>query len=191
MLKTTGFAAVAASVLLTAATAVASDVQEKARNLAETNIATWASQPSIVAAIVGQNEKHAGLSQADVDALDKTWRGEVDAGGGALIEASLSNDVSAFLRQIQADSGGQFTEIFVMDNKGLNVGQTDVTSDYWQGDEAKFQQTFSVGTDALHVSDVEFDESTQTYQVQISMTISDGGSPIGAVTVGVNAETLE
>jgi hypothetical protein len=78
-----------------------------------------------------------------------------------------------------------------MDDKGLNVGQSSMTSDYWQGDEAKWQKTYAVGADAFHVSEVEFDESSQSYQVQISTTISQDGQPIGAITLGVNAEMIE
>jgi hypothetical protein len=83
-----------------------------------------------------------------------------------------------------------YTEIFVMDNKGLNVGQSDVTSDYWQGDEAKWQKTYQVGPDAIHVSDVEQDESSQVFQAQVSVPVVDGGQVIGAVTVGVNVDAL-
>jgi hypothetical protein len=43
----------------------------------------------------------------------------------------------------------------------------------------------------MHLSDVEEDESSQTFQMQISIPVVDGGTVIGAVTVGVNAEMLE
>ena len=36
------------------------------------------------------------------------------------------------------------------DNKGLNVGQSDVTSDYWQGDEAKWKKSYKMGAGAVH-----------------------------------------
>ena len=79
-----------------------------------------------------------------------------------------------------------------MDALGLNVAASDTTSDYWQGDEAKFTETYGVGPDATHLGDIELDESSQSYQGQISMTIVDPatGSAIGAITVGVNADAL-
>jgi hypothetical protein len=79
-----------------------------------------------------------------------------------------------------------------MDDKGMNVALSDVTSDYWQGDEAKWQQTYLVGPDAVHIGDVELDESTQTYQSQVSITVVDPDTkaPIGALTFGVNVEAL-
>ncbi|CAN0599908.1 unnamed protein product, partial [Laminaria digitata] len=46
--------------------------------------------------------------------------------------------------------------------------------------------------DAVHVSDVEEDESTQTLQSQLSMPVVDpaSGQVIGAVTIGVNLDAL-
>ena len=79
-----------------------------------------------------------------------------------------------------------------MDAKGLNVGQSDVTSDYWQGDEDKWQRTYPVGPDALLIGEVEQDESTQRFQTQVSLSVVDpaDGAVIGAVTVGIDVETL-
>ena len=89
-----------------------------------------------------------------------------------------------------ADLPGLYSEIFVMDNKGLNAGQSDKTSDYWQGDEAKFQKTFEKGKDALFIDTIEYDESSGKFQVQINLTINDltSGTPAGALTVGVDLE---
>ncbi|WP_246103062.1 hypothetical protein [Rhizobium straminoryzae] len=155
------------------------------------HVTGWVNDPVIIGAIKAQNAKHAHLSEADIVALDKKWRAEVDAADKPLITATLGNAVSAFLKAKQADSKGAIAEVFVMDNKGLNVGQSEVTSDYWQGDEAKFQKSFGVGKDVLFVDKVEKDESSQTLQSQASMTISDEtGKPIGAITVGVNLEAL-
>ena len=83
-------------------------------------------------------------------------------------------------------------EVFIMDAQGLNVAASAVTSDYWQGDEAKFQQTYGVGPDAVHISEVELDESTQTYQAQVSLSLTDPatGALIGAVTFGLNAQAF-
>jgi len=80
----------------------------------------------------------------------------------------------------------------VMDNKGLNVGQSAQTSDFWQGDEAKWTETFGQESDDLHISDLEYDESTRSYQTQASKIIRDPetGKAIGAVTFGINVMNL-
>lgn len=150
------------------------------------------SDPMLVSAIKAQNEKHAGLSQADIDAMDQTWRAETAASERPTIETVLATPLSERLRVWQAEQNGMVTEVFVMDNKGLNVGQSDITSDYWQGDEDKFTKTYGAGPDALFIDEVEMDESTQTFQSQLSMPVvdPDSGSVIGAITVGINVDAL-
>lgn len=156
-----------------------------------TNVKPWLSDPVIIDAIKAQNAANAALDQAAIDGLDQKWRAEVEADSHPMIDAVLANAISAFLKGKQDGSGGTITEIFVTDAKGLNVGQSDVTSDYWQGDEDKFTKSFGAGPDALFVDAAEKDESTQMLQSQASMTIVDEtGKPIGAVTVGVNLDQL-
>ena len=129
---------------------------------------------------------------AEVEGLDQQWRSQTGAASQPMIEQVLNSALSQHLSGLKADQQGLVTEIFVMDNKGLNVGQSDVTSDYWQGDEAKWQKTYLAGPDAVFVDEVEQDESTQVFQSQISMAITDptSGEVIGAITVGVNVDDL-
>lgn len=178
----------AAVLCIAAAPAFAAQgIKEVARDFVEERLSDVVASPVLLDAIRAQNADHASLSQADIDALDQRWR----ADDASLIEATLSNELSTYLAQVVDENDGAFAEIFVMDNKGLNVGQSAKTSDYWQGDEAKWQETYSVGPGAYHVSDVEEDESTQTFLVQVSFSIVDGGEVVGAMTVGVDAEFLE
>ena len=49
----------------------------------------------IVALLVNaQNERHAEMSQADIDAIDQTWRAEREAAVKPLITATLTNPLS-------------------------------------------------------------------------------------------------
>lgn len=152
----------------------------------------WIADMTVIDAVRAQNRKNADLSQADIDRLDKQWRAETKASERPLIDSVLNTGVSKQLADAKNSAGGLVTEIFVMDNKGLNVGQSDVTSDYWQGDEAKWQKTFLAGADAVFIDEVEFDESTQTFQSQLSLPVVDpqSGDVIGAVTIGVNVDAL-
>jgi hypothetical protein len=188
-----------ASTLLVSATLFAGsivhadpEVEAAARLFAEQSVYSWLSDPIVITAIKAQNAKNAGLSQADIDELDKQWRAETSGSGGKMIEGVIQNELSGFLRQKKDQGEGLMTEIFIMDDKGLNVGQSDVTSDFWQGDEAKWQKTYPAEPKAIFVDDVEMDESTQRFQTQISIAITDPstGENIGAVTIGVDAENL-
>lgn len=157
----------------------------------DANVRGWVSDPIIIAAIKAQNAIDARLTGTEINALDEEWRQEVNRPSRPLIDRVLATPVSAFLRHKEDQASGAITEIFVMDAKGLNVGQSGITSDYWQGDEAKFQKTFDKGPSAVFVDDARKDESTQMLQSQVSMTIVDEhGKPIGAITVGVNLDQL-
>ena len=162
------------------------------RNLAENQIKTWAGDAKVIQAVKDQNAKHESLNQTDIDKLDKQWRAETKSGSKPMIDEVLANTLSQFLKSVKNNGQGIYTEIFVMDNRGLNVGQSDVTSDYWQGDEAKWKKTFKVGPEAVHIGKVKKDESTQTFQSQISIAIADPATKqvIGAVTVGIDVERV-
>ena len=184
----------AASMIVLSAPVFAQDNEYAAplTELANGQLREIAQNPVLVAAIVAQNAQTAGYDAARIDSLDKQWRAEVNAADKPLISATLGTEASAVLASAQADSAGLFTEIFATDALGLNVAQSTVTSDYWQGDEDKFSQTFSVGADAVFLGEVELDESTQTYQSQVSITITDPatGQPIGSITAGIDLSLL-
>ncbi len=186
------FTAVALSALVAAPAAAENEHVAPMKELAAGKVKAWIADPVVIASIRAQNAAHASLAQEDIDRLDKAWRGEVKAGSGELTKKTLANQLSVYLKKVKADGQGLYTEIFVMDNKGLNVGQSDMTSDYWQGDEPKWQQTYSVGPDAIHIGKIAVDESSQILQSQLSLSIADPdtGKVIGAVTVGVNVEQL-
>jgi len=170
----------------------ADDFRPAMESYLQAEISIWMNNPVLIQAIKSQNSRTEGFEQAKIDELDQTWRAEVGSGSSEIIASVIENEAADFLRQKLEQSSGVISEIFVMDAHGLNVAASTVTSDYWQGDEAKFQQTYQVGPDAVHYGDVEFDESSQSYQGQISVVIIDPDSrqPIGAITIGVNAEEL-
>ena len=162
--------------------------------IAETELKVWTKDPALVAAVKAQNQAHSGIAQDRIDALDMQWRAEAKAEGGPLVNDLMSRAVSITLRDKQVATAGFINEIFVMDHVGLNVAQSAVTSDYWQGDEGKFQKSYGdgTGTGNVHISEVEFDESTGVFQSQVSIPVTDleTGQLLGAMTFGVNVQSL-
>ena len=184
---------VLAAALFGSAPAAAQDNEYAAplTELANGKLREIAQNPALVAAIEAQNALTAGHDAATIDTLDKQWRAEVDAADKPLINATLGSEASAMLKAAQDESAGLFTEIFATDAIGLNVAQSTVTSDYWQGDEDKFTLSFGAGADAVFLGEIEQDESTQAYQSQISITVTDAaGQPIGSITAGVDLSML-
>jgi len=154
-------------------------------DLAEQTLAKLGTDPVIVKAVRTENGKGKTLDQ--IKAMDEKWMG--DAGVADYMKAMMESECGRLLRSIM-ESESYYAEIFVMDNQGANVAMTDKTSDYWQGDEAKFQKSFANGQGAVFVDEVEFDESTQAYLVQVSVPVMDGGKAIGAITFGIDVDEL-
>lgn len=172
--------------------AFAADYQTAMNDYLTGSIRAWAEDPVLVGAINAANADHAGFDQARIDSLDAAWKAEVGQAEMPTVTPVLANAAADFLRAQVEASEGRITEVFVTDAKGLNVAASSPTSDMWQGDEDKFTKVF--GDDNPHVlfGDVDLDESTQTYQGQISIAITDPatGGAIGTMTIGVNAEAL-
>ncbi|PYB73080.1 MULTISPECIES: hypothetical protein [Rhizobium] len=142
--------------------------------------------------VEAQNARFDNLTQDKIDTLDNQWKAEREAADKPLIAATLSSPLSVYLARIQGKSLGLYAEIFVMDKTGLNVGQSSVTSDFWQGDEDKYQKTFAVADDALFVDEAEWDDEAKIWRDQVSFTIlSADKKKIGAVTVELNLTELE
>ncbi|MEM6489180.1 MAG: hypothetical protein AAF677_13100 [Pseudomonadota bacterium] len=161
------------------------------QEVAENELQGWITDPIFVYAIREQNAMFGSLSARRIERLDRQWIAE--KGRGPMIGDLLDRQASIILRDRRELSKGVITEIILMDQYGLNVAISDPTSDYYQGDEAKYQDTYLKGPGAVHVSEVEYDESTGFDQTQVSMTVvdPDTGAPIGAVTFGINLEVLE
>lgn len=157
------------------------------------NVRDWLANPIVGLSIKTQNDVRGSLSQAQIDELDTQWRGEREADDKPLISATLTAPLSVYLLRVQAQNLGLYTEIFVMDANGLNVGQSSITSDYWQGDEAKFQKTFPVAKDAVFIDEPEWDEDRKIWRAQVNLTIADTESDmaIGAATVELNLTELQ
>ncbi|MEW6535597.1 MAG: PDC sensor domain-containing protein [Candidatus Auribacterota bacterium] len=163
--------------------------QEKAPqeviDLANTELAALGADPVIVAAVKAENAK--GKTQDEIKAIDAEWQNT--SGFSDFMTSLMNSDCGKHLKEIM-DSEPYFAEIFVMDNQGANVAMSAKTSDYWQGDEAKFTESFKDGQGAIHISDVKFDDSSQSYVVQVSIPVKDGDTVIGAMTIGIDIDQL-
>jgi len=154
------------------------------------DIARILGEPIVAYTVLAQNVRYADLAQSQIDALDTKWRAEHELAEQPLISAVLSNPTSTYLTRVQAQAIGLYTEIFVMDDNGLNVGQSNISSDFWQGDEAKFQQTYDQGAGTVFVDEPEFRDDIGVWAVQVNVTIDSDGAPIGAATFEVNLTEL-
>ena len=143
----------------------------------------------IVTALDAQSRVNETVTDEDIARRDRQWRAEVGQAVQPMISGELGRDISAFLQVVQEASKGLFTEIYLVDRSGLNAGQSAVTTDYYQGDEAPFQQTLGAAVSDLYIGPIEYDASSGYFQVKVSSVVMNpDGKLVGMITVGVDVE---
>jgi len=178
------------AVLLTASTVGLALAAEKApqrvQDLATSKLVQLAKNPVIIAAVRAENAK--GKSLAEIKERQKKWA--ATPGVDSFMKSLMENDCAKALFDIQKEYP-YLVEIFVKDNQGAHVAMTDKTTWYYHGDKDKFIKAFNGGRGALYLSDVQFDESSQAYLVQVSVPVMDGKSCIGVVIFGVDVDKFK
>lgn len=178
--------------ILLGTSAFAQDMRPQMQQALADHVNDWLQSPLLIAAVNAQNMQTASYDAAKIAELDQLWMAQVGMADVPMVSAVLDNPAAEFLRTRIAAANGTITELFVMDARGLNVAAAAPTSDYWQGDEAKYTETYLKGAGAVHYGDVELDQSTGQVQAQVSVPLVDPATSqvIGALTVGINLNAL-
>ena len=139
----------------------------------------WASTDRLVRD--AQQQSSAPLGRERIRQIDAAWqRGENPEG----LATSLGSNACADALRTLIGSNHGFGEAFVTDSRGALVCMSRRTSDYWQGDEAKWTRSWAGGTGAVFVSKISHDDSTGLDLMHISVPIRAGGGLVGVLTVG-------
>jgi hypothetical protein len=163
----------------------AAEIPARVAELAAGEIAALAADPVIVSAVTAQNSR--GATLADVTAADKVWM--ATPGTADFMKLVIDSPAGEHLRAWRK-SRPYIAEIIVMDRLGANVAITEKTSDYWQGDEPKFSASFK-DAGLVFIDRMKFDDSTQTYSVQVSVPVRDpAGTLLGVLCCGLDLEHL-
>lgn len=171
--------AVAAPLLMMLQVSAEKEGSARARETAYARIEAGrriAADPELVRALVARNETKE--TPEEVKARDKEWMANPKY---ALRKTLTSNPCAQHLKSMIA-SDPIVVEAFLMDQRGGIVCSTVETSDYWQGDEAKWKKTYEEGK-AVFIDEPALDQSTDTYAVQLSLLVSEGGRKVGALTL--------
>ncbi|HEY6548381.1 MAG TPA: PDC sensor domain-containing protein [Vicinamibacteria bacterium] len=135
-----------------------------------------AQDPELVQAVAAKNLQKE--TEAQIRDRDRKW----SANESDPLRRSLSEGACAQRLRELAKDDAVVVEVILMDERGANVCSSRPTSDYWQGDEAKWQKTFKEGIDPF-VDAPTLDESTGVYAIQVSVPVRRDGSSIGALTL--------
>ena len=144
--------------------------------------ASWAANPVIVNSVLEQNRKGpiAGMDNAK-------WK--ITRRSDPVVTAFQNNPTGQFFKTKLDDSKGAISEAFLSAARGEKVAFAEKTTSYIHTGQAKFDVPFHSGK--AWQGNAEFDESSQTYAIQISVPVLQDGKPIGALVVGVNLSYLE
>jgi hypothetical protein len=178
-----------AIVLATCSTLLFANANETPTQLvafAENELLSFAARPAVVAAIRTKNAS--GLTIEETKSIDEAWR-STDGISRFMLDL-MGNDLALELHNLE-HRYPFIVETFAMDRLGGNAAQTERTSDYWQGDEAKFTRSFADGRGAIHYGEIEYDESAGEIVVQVSVPVMDGSRAIGAITFSISLDRWE
>ncbi len=147
---------------------------------------TLARTPSLVDAIKQANLDRSELSEAEIADMDQKWI-DKDASMNALVNEISANELTSYLRDFMSINPEQ-VEVFVTDKEGLVVAMTTRTSDFRQSDEGWWQSAYADGAGNSYIADVEFDESANSYAMNLGIPIYD---PQTKKAIGVLRGTLD
>ncbi len=141
--------------------------------------------------LLKHNEMHVSLVESSLRLLDNNWHSEIRKIDQPLIRQIKENELSKFLMKMQEASHGVYTQITIIDAKGLNISQTVITENYWNIGKAIWDQTMGIKSYAPYISDLYYSDETSKFQVAVSFMIIADEQPIGIIAAGIDVEQLE
>ncbi len=174
------FAALLALAVTTSMSALAGSPES-----VEAEVAKCAALPEVVAAVEAQNTQ--GLTLEQIQQTDKAW---TEAKGAVPLAQELQANPAAVALSACEKAQPYFKESILTDNQGANVAITEVTSDYWQGDEPKFAEAWANGAGKTFIARPKQDASAAETIAQISVPVMKDGKAIGTLTMGLRINQI-
>lgn len=133
---------------------------------------------------------------ADVLNFDAKWQALAPSQAPELAKAILELPGSQALHAWKLAQEGLVTEILLTNDLGTLTAMSQLSSDYWQGDESKFTRVVEnlragmTGLDAMYLSDIRYDASTSRFQITVSAPVGpvSQGIPKGIIALGLDIE---
>jgi len=165
----------------------ASSAKDNVKAYAKDKLLALCVNSTFVAEVKAQNDKAVSLDE--IKKIDEEWAAAEEE--LPIQKEIMTNACAQEVNKIVGESSGVLGEVFVMDNQGANVGQNELTSDYWQGDEPKWQNAYNGGKGGVDIAEERLDKSSGTVDQKISLPIIDAdGTVVGAICFGVQVQKL-
>ncbi|MGN5002314.1 substrate-binding periplasmic protein [Aeromonas sp. 82P] len=135
---------------------------------------------------------------------DQLWRSMVENNSFApsWITNILNSTISRSLKGLTIQTP-YITEIMLTDERGVLTAASNLTSDYWQGDEEKIIETLKMANEYRHINSlgrfdqsnnrfkmpsIEFDASSKLFLCRLNYPVWYKGQVIGVLSFGINVE---
>ena len=152
-------------------------------------------RPQIQQSLAESNASFAetGFTEDIILQIEEQWKSSDPDEPNSVAFYLINNPTSDALRSImiedqQSNSQFKYAEIFLTNQYGVNIAQSDKTSDYIQDDETWWQKAKQNG---IFLSEGGYDESAGVYASNIAIKILDeNGNFIGVIKAVVNVESI-
>ncbi|NQZ84058.1 MAG: hypothetical protein HRT52_23955 [Colwellia sp.] len=132
----------------------------------------------VVSTLLAANEKNVGI--VTIMQLDANWQLNRKL-QKSVMQTSLTLQIIAFIKNPKFD----IAEMMVLDKNGVLVAVFPKPTDYWQGDEDKFQQPIRINGD--YIGPTKWDSSASTYQFFYCILIKgEDQKVIGVLVTGLD-----
>jgi signal transduction histidine kinase len=157
--------------------------QQQARHLS-TILASQVETANLINGLPGtvnflqQHNARPPLSPARIAEIEAAWPAMNPEDHAGLLHDCLDNDLARRWQSVRRRAQDRFAEVMVTDATGRLVAATNKTSDYYQADEAWWQNCYNDGRGRVLISDVIFDESAISPQNVRGTLVADLCLPI-------------
>lgn len=129
-------------------------------------------------------------SLSEILNLDAQWQALAPQHFSDMARRVADQPASIAMAQWQQGRDSLVTEIMLTNSIGTLVAMSRLTSDFWQGDEPKFEHHISAENRDMFVSPIRYDASTARFQVTVSMPVIVDGQwlPAGVLAIGLDVE---
>lgn len=140
-----------------------------------------AAQSNVINSVDTANQSHANLSATDVRNLGREWHQGLIGKNSPILTTVNNSDLSAALKNIQAQSNGQYLGILVTDAKGLVIGQTYNAEYYSEAHRSIWSKIAKEGVNAVYYGKTK---STQSGDMAtLGLPIVQNDKVVGAILV--------
>ena len=142
-----------------------------------------ASESDIMSSVAAANQSHATLSAKDIRVLGREWHQGMVGKKSQILTQVNSSDLSAKLKNIQAESKGKYLGFVVTDAKGLVIGQTYNAKHYSEAHRTIWSKIDKDGVKATYLSKPK--KTTSGNVAILGLPIVEANKVIGAILVNV------